>query len=115
MIQGGDIVHGDGSGSLSIYGPKFPDESFAIKHKEGGLISMANSGKNTNGSQFFLTTVPTPWLDGQHVVFGKVLEGMEVVRMIERLPRNSNNQPLENVIITRSQVIPVQGVINLNQ
>ena len=115
MIQGGEVVHGVGTGSISIYGQKFPDESFAIKHKEGGLLSMANSGKNTNGSQFFLTTVPTPWLDGKHVVFGKVLEGMQVVRMVERLPRNSNDQPLEDVVISPSQIIPVQGFINLNQ
>jgi peptidyl-prolyl cis-trans isomerase B (cyclophilin B) len=115
MIQGGDIMRGDGTGSISIYGGKFSDESFALRHTEGGLVSMANSGKDTNGSQFFITTVPTPWLDQKHVIFGKVLDGMNIVRMIERLPRSSNDKPLEDIVIIRSQVIPVQGHINLNQ
>ncbi|CAD7964485.1 unnamed protein product [Amoebophrya sp. A120] len=102
MIQGGDFVKGDGTGSLSIFGEKFPDENFTLRHDQAGLLCMANSGPNTNGCQFFLTCNKCDWLDGKHVVFGKVLDqsSMHVVRKIENVAVGTAHGPRLNVIVT---------------
>lgn len=101
MIQGGDFLKGDGTGAISIYGTRFPDENFIARHTGAGLLSSANSGPNTNGCQFFLTCAKTDWLDQKHTVFGRVIgEGMLVVRKIENVQCGANNKPRMNVTIS---------------
>eukprot|EP00607_Mallomonas_marina_P009799 CAMPEP_0182417754 /NCGR_PEP_ID=MMETSP1167-20130531/2193_1 /TAXON_ID=2988 /ORGANISM="Mallomonas Sp, Strain CCMP3275" /LENGTH=153 /DNA_ID=CAMNT_0024591511 /DNA_START=184 /DNA_END=645 /DNA_ORIENTATION=- len=106
MIQGGDFTHGTGVGGESIYGGKFNDENFKIKHKQPGYLSMANAGPNTQGSQFFITTVKTPWLDGKHVVFGKVIDGMKVVKAVEQIGSRSG-KPDKVVVVADSGELPL--------
>uniref|UniRef100_A0AAQ4Q129 Peptidyl-prolyl cis-trans isomerase n=1 Tax=Gasterosteus aculeatus aculeatus TaxID=481459 RepID=A0AAQ4Q129_GASAC len=101
MIQGGDFVNGDGTGICSIYRGPFVDENFKMKHSAPGLLAMANSGPGTNGCQFFITCTKCDWLDGKHVVFGKVVDGLLIMRKIENVPTGPNNKPKLPILIAQ--------------
>ena len=102
MLQGGDFISGNGTGSATIYGPStFADENFLHKHDGPGLLSMANSGPNTNGCQFFITTVATPFLNNKHVVFGKVVDGLDVVKKIENVRTGRDDRPVQDVVVSQ--------------
>lgn len=105
MIQGGDFTRHDGTGGVSIYGEKFEDENFQLRCDKPGLLAMANAGPNTNGSQFFITTVPTPHLNGKHVVFGKVVRGMNSVRQLENTPTGAQDKPVDTCVIADCGVL----------
>eukprot|EP00168_Porphyra_purpurea_P000465 TRINITY_DN1050_c0_g1_i2.p2 TRINITY_DN1050_c0_g1~~TRINITY_DN1050_c0_g1_i2.p2 ORF type:complete len:139 (+),score=26.13 TRINITY_DN1050_c0_g1_i2:641-1057(+) len=104
--RGGDFTRGDGRGGKSIYGTFFPDEAFLYSHDGRGTLSMANSGKDRNGSQFFITFGKTAWLDGKHVVFGRITEGLEILDKIEAVKTASADRPVQEVLVTDSGVLP---------
>lgn len=105
MLQGGDFTNHNGTGGKSIYGRSFPDENFDIKHDKPGLLSMANAGPDTNGSQFFVTTVPCDWLNGRHVVFGEVEDGMDVVWEIEKYGTQNGTPRAEILIVKCGEIV----------
>jgi len=124
MVQGGDFENGDGTGGQSIYGPTFPDENFKINFNKPYLLAMANAGPDTNGSQFFVTFKETPWLNGHHVIFGEVIEGLEIVKMLENIGTSSGKPTKEaritiagelwksSQILIKSQILTIKNFLN---
>lgn len=104
MIQGGDFTNRNGTGGESIWGPKFPDENFILKHTKRGILSCANSGPDTNGSQFFITFEATPHLDGKHVVFGEVVKGLDILDIMENIPTDQRDEPKQLLYIRNTRI-----------
>ena len=104
MAQGGDFTKGNGTGGTSIYGAKFADENFTVKHTKPYMLSMANAGPNTGGSQFFITLAATPWLDGRHAIFGKITEGMDVVQKIGSCRTGAQDRPVHDIVMEKVTV-----------
>ena len=109
MVQGGDTEHQNGRGGVSIYGRNMPDENFKVEHTHKGMLGMANMGPNTNGSQFYITQRPTPWLDGEHVVFGKIVDGFKVLKQIDDTCGSKNGLPTKFVQITKCGMFKKKG------
>lgn len=109
LIQGGDVVTGDGQGAISIYGDHFEDENTAINHTGPGFLGMANRGPDTNGCQFYVTCMATPWLNGKHTIFGKVVEEQGIIHAIEKVKTDSDDRPLKPVVITECGDEPLKS------
>ena len=105
MMQGGDTTAGNGTGGQSIYGEKFEDEGVWIPHTHKGVLSMANAGPNTNGSQFFITLDPTQWLDGKHAIFGRIHTGMKIVSRIGQVETDNNDRPVDDIRIVKAGIV----------
>lgn len=114
LIQGGDVVNGDGSGAISVYGQYFEDENTTNNHTGPGFLGMANRGPDTNGCQFYVTAMATPWLNGKHTIFGKVVEEQAIIHAIEKSKTDSDDRPLKPVVITECGDEPMKSAYTVS-